>query len=286
MILATTTSTYDSGLLDYLLPAYERKSGLNVQVLSLGTGQAITTAKMGDADVLLVHDRPKEDAFVEDGYGIHRACIMYNDFVIVGPANDPANIKGKSVSTAMSRLKTAGDQGKIKFYSRGDNSGTYSKELKLWTLINYKPIAGLTTWYFETGSGMGDTLTITDQNNGYTLTDRGTYISMKDNLDLVILVEGEEILLNPYGAMAVNPEKNPGVKFEWAMNFVAWLTSKEAQSMIANYTKGGEVLFHPDFGKCDVDTSCTTTAEEVRYWSKYNGGYTGGYELPLEALLS
>ncbi len=280
IILATTTSTYDSGLLDYLLPTYEAKSGLNIQVLSVGTGQAIEIAKRGDADVLLVHSRFREDAFVEEGYGVHRACIMYNDFIVVGPASDPANIKGKNVKTAMFNLKNAGAAGEIKFYSRGDKSGTHSKELLLWAEIKFVPNTAIHSWYLETGSGMGNTLTITDQNDGYTIVDRGTWLSAKNNLDLELLVEGYEIMLNPYGVIAVNPEKNPHAKFDWAMNFISWLTSEEAQGLIANFTINDELLFKPAFGRCHKTHSCSTTHEEVRYWSKYNGGYTGDYVLP------
>ncbi|MHA1803992.1 MAG: substrate-binding domain-containing protein [Promethearchaeota archaeon] len=277
VILATTTSTNDSGLLDYLLPVYEKKWNIRIEVLSLGTGKAIATAQRGDADLLLVHAREKEDLFIEQGYGVHRACIMYNDFIIIGPSADPAGINGSSIKTTMQKLKSEGEAGKIVFYSRGDNSGTHIKELELWALIGFTPNPLRDSWYKETGTGMGNTLTITDQNNGYTLIDRGTWLFSKDNVELTLLVEGDKILLNPYGVMAVNPEKHPGVdiKFEWAMSIIAWLTSEEGQTLIGGYTVNGEVLFHPCFGICDQTHDCPTTAEEVAFWSKYNRGYTG-----------
>ncbi len=277
MILATTTSTYDSGLLDYLLPPYENEHNIRIDVLSLGTGKAIETASRGDADVLMVHARSLEDAFIKSGDGLHRACIMYNDFVIIGPASDPAGINGAGIRTAMINLKNVGEAGLIEFYSRGDNSGTNVKELALWDLIHFTPNSAVDKWYKETGTGMGNTLTITDQNNGYTLIDRGTWLSQKDTVDLVVLVEGDQILLNPYGVMLVNPAKHPDVniKYDLAFNFIAWLTSEEGQKLIGSYTVGGEVLFHPDFGVCDDLTGCSTTSAEVAFWSQYNGGYTG-----------
>lgn len=275
IILATTTSTSDSGLLDYLLPTIFLETGVDVQVVSVGTGQAITTAQNGDADVILVHARSKEDKFVADGYGVNRTCVMYNDFVLIGPVNDPAGIKDADINTAMSKLKAAGEAGTIKFYSRGDNSGTYTKELALWTAIGYTPDANANTWYLETGAGMGDTLITTNENDGYTLIDRGTWLSQKSTVDLVVLVEGDVILLNPYGAILVNPAVHPTIKIALARKFVAWLVSERGQTMIGDYKVGGEVLFNPDFGICDDTTGCKTTAQEVEIWKIYNGGYTG-----------
>jgi tungstate transport system substrate-binding protein len=275
IILATTTSTYDSGLLDYLLPTFEERSGISVEILAVGTGQALETAQRGDADLLLVHSRIKEDQFLADGNGIHRACIMYNDFIIIGPTSDPANIQGENVSITMTKLKSAGELGTIKFYSRGDNSGTYSKELNLWANISFTPDSGTDSWYFETGAGMGDTLSISNQNNGYTLIDRGTWLYLKSNVDLISLVEGEEILLNPYGAILVNPELHPAVKYELALKFIAFLTSKEGQDLIGAYKINNEILFNPAFGRGNETHNCPTTAEEIAFWKQHNGGYEG-----------
>lgn len=275
IILATTTSTYDSGLLDEIIPEFEKESGITVEILSVGTGQAIETGERGDADVLLVHSRSKEDDFVEDGYGVHRVCVMYNDFIIIGPEVDPAGIRGETVEDAMKKLKDAGENGQIEFYSRGDDSGTHNKELKLWDLIDFEPDTKKNDWYKETGSGMADTLKASNEERGYTLVDRGTWLSQKDDLDLELLVEGEEILLNPYGAIAVNPEVNSNVNYYYAMEFIAFLVSKKGQKMIGNFEKAGETLFHPCFGECDETHSCDTTDEEVDYWKDRNGGYKG-----------
>ena len=275
IILATTTSTYDSGLLDYILPVFERRYRITVEVLSVGTGQAIETGENGDADVLLVHAREKEDDFVDDDYGEHRVCVMYNDFIIVGPESDPAGINKVNTSGAMTKLKRAGDHGLIRFYSRGDDSGTHNKELDLWDLIGFSPDTSKHDWYFETGSGMGNTLTLTNDNDGYTLVDKGTWISRKDKVRLTDLVYGEEILLNPYGAILVNPEKNPAVKYEHAETFISFLVSEEGQELIEDFRKNGEILFKPAYGICDETHSCPTTNDEVDYWEDYNGGYKG-----------
>ena len=273
--LATTTSTYDSGLLDYLLPTFEQKTRIKVDIVSVGTGQALEIGKRGDADVLLVHSRVKENEFIANGYGVHRVCVMYNDFIIVGPSSDPAGIKNQNITTAMENLKSAGDAGKIKFYSRGDDSGTYSKELELWALINFTPRTLTDKWYFETGAGMGTTITITNENDGYTLIDRGTWLAMKDSLSLIVLVEGDQILINPYGAILINPSLYPDVKYDKAIKFVGFLVSEEGQNLIGSFTKNGEQLFHPIFGHCNETLGCNTTSEEVNFWKKYNGGYTG-----------
>ncbi len=275
IILATTTSTYDSGLLDYIIPVFEEKYGLTVEVLSVGTGQALEMGEKGDADVLLVHARSLEDDFVDDGFGVHRACIMYNDFIIIGPSSDPAGILGKNITKAMDKLKSAGESNTAKFYSRGDNSGTHTKELNLWSLIGFTPDTSKSDWYLETGAGMGDTLKISNDNNGYTLIDRGTWLASKKNVGLIDLVEGEKILLNPYGAIAVNPKVNPNVKYDYAMKLIAFLVSEEGQELIGDFRKEGEKLFRPAFGKCDDIYDCPTTEEEVDYWKEYNGGYTG-----------
>ena len=275
IILATTTSTYDSGLLDYLLPTFEEKSGISVDILSVGTGHALEAGRRGDADVLLVHSRTREDEFVSNGYGIHRACIMYNDFIIIGPSNDPASIQGKNISMAMMNLKSAGELGLIKFYSRGDGSGTNSKELSLWGLINYSTNSGIDGWYYETGAGMGNTLIVADENSGYTLIDRGTWLSTKDSVNLILLVEREEGLLNPYGAILVNPEINLSVKYGLALEFVAFLTSKEGQELIGNYKLNNETLFFPSFGRGNETYGCSTTDVEIEFWREHNGNYIG-----------
>ncbi|MFX0188325.1 MAG: substrate-binding domain-containing protein [Candidatus Hodarchaeota archaeon] len=275
IILATTTSTYDSGLLDYLLPVFERRYRISVDVLSVGTGQALEAGEKGDADVLLVHARDKEDDLVDDDYGVHRVCVMYNDFIIVGPNSDPANINGRNITAAMSKLKNSGETGTIKFYSRGDNSGTHIKELKLWKLIGFTPDTSEDDWYFETGSGMGNTLTVTDDNEAYTLIDRGTWLSSKDKVSLTDLVYGEDILLNPYGAIAVNPEINSNVKFEHAKTFIGFLVSEEGQELIRDFRKNNEILFRPAFGICDKTHNCPTKDEEIDFWEEFNGEYTG-----------
>lgn len=275
LILATTTSTYDSGLLDYLLPTFESQSGIYVEILSVGTGQAIQTAQAGNADVLLVHSRSREDKFVIDGYGVHRVCVMYNDFIIIGPSSDPANIKGETISNALTKLKNAGTADNVKFFSRGDSSGTHTKELELWEEISFNPNAAVDTWYFETGAGMSTTLTITNENNGYTLIDRGTWLSVKENVDSTLLVEGDEILLNPYGAILVNQTLHPHVKYNLAVSFIGFLVSEIGQELIGSYRKNNEILFYPTFGKCDETHNCSTTVEEVDFWKDYNGGYLG-----------
>jgi len=287
IVLATTTSTYDSGLLDYLIPTFEQQTGITVEILSVGTGMAIEIAQRGDADVLLVHSRAKEDLFVSEGYGIHRTCVMYNDFIVVGPTADPSGILGDNITDALTKLNASGELGNIKFYSRGDNSGTHNKELALWALIGLVPDPAVqTTWYFETGAGMGDTLTITDQNDGYTLIDRGTWLSAKDNVDLKLLVEGDEVMLNPYGAIAVNPALNSSIKFDKAKTFIAFLVSEQGQTLIGAYRKNNEILFHPAFGKCNETHSCTTTSSEVAFWKYHNGGYIGPASVSIESSYS
>jgi tungstate transport system substrate-binding protein len=275
IILATTTSTYDSGLLDYIIPTFEKNSGILVDILSVGTGHALETGRRGEADVLLVHSRTREDAFISNGYGIHRACIMYNDFIIIGPSNDPASIQGENISVAMTNLMNAGELGLIKFYSRGDGSGTNSKEIRLWDLINNTPNSGIESWYYETGAGMGNTLIVADENSGYTLIDRGTWLSTKNSVNLILLVEGENILLNPYGAILVNPEINLSVKYDLALELVAFFTSKEGQELISSYKLNNETLFFASFGHGNETYGCSTTDTEIEFWREYNGNYTG-----------
>lgn len=241
--VASTTSTQNSGLFDYLLPIFEKKTGIDVRVVAVGTGQAIKLAERGDADVLFVHHRPSEEKFVAEGYGVERFDVMYNDFVIVGPKDDPAGIAGMTdVVAALKKIAT----NKATFVSRGDDSGTNKKELELWEKTGIDPSEASGTWYRETGSGMGATLNTTAGMGAYTLSDRGTWISFKNKGDLGIVVEGDERLFNPYGVILVNPEKNPHVKVEAGQKFVDWLISPEGQKAIGDYRLHGKQLFHPD----------------------------------------
>lgn len=241
LILATTTSTEDSGLLDYILPVFEEEYGVTVDVVAVGTGQALELGANGDADVVLVHARAREDAFVEEGNGTERYDVMYNDFIIVGPADDPAGIAGmESATEAFAAIA----EGEAIFISRGDDSGTYSKELSIWEAAGIEPEGD---WYISAGQGMGAVLGMADEFQGYTLADRATYVArLAEGLALEILVEGDPILFNPYGVIPVNPEKHPGVNDEMAQVFVEWLTSLETQELIASYEVNGEQLFVPD----------------------------------------
>ena len=288
--LATTTSTYDSGLLDYLLPKFTKKTGIEVSVLSVGTGQALEIGESGDVDVIFVHSRSREDAFVDDSdgqtpYGINRACIMYNDFIIVGDENNPAELlPNDNITIAMTKLKEGIDSGNSTFYSRGDGSGTYSKELSLWALISVIPDVdwfGLHDKYTETGEGMSTTLRMTFENTnnqGYTLIDRGTWLSFNDTYrTLNILAEsvvGEDYLLNPYGVIPVNPDLHSHVKYSSVLRFVGFLTSDYGQNLINSYTKNGEKLFHAAFGMCNTTHNCPTTGKEVSYWTSYQQEFT------------
>ena len=243
LILGTTTSTYDSGLLDYILPDFEAAYNAKVEVVSLGTGQAIQLGKDGNADVLLVHARASEDAFMDEGHGTRREDVMYNDFIIVGPSDDPANIRGmRKASRALETLATAG----ATFISRGDDSGTHSKEKALWKAAGMEPAGA---WYVSAGQGMGAVLTMADERQAYTLSDRATYLAMTlEGLELEILVEGDPLLFNPYGVLAVNPDKNPNIKGELANQFIDWLISVPVQEKIGTFgvAKFGAPLFVPD----------------------------------------
>jgi tungstate transport system substrate-binding protein len=238
VVLSTTTSTKDSGLLDKLLPVFEQKTGYKVKVISQGTGQALKTGELGDCDVVLVHSRAAEDKFVADGFGVNRRDVMYNDFVIVGPENDPAGIKGKS---AVESFKTLAQAQKYEFLSRGDDSGTHKKEKELWEKASIKPEG---KWYLPVGKGMGDTLIMASEKGGYTLADRGTYASMMDRLKLSVLVQGDQLLLNPYGVIAVNPQKHPQINYKGAMAFIEFITSKEGKDIINSYVVNGQQLFY------------------------------------------
>jgi tungstate transport system substrate-binding protein len=241
LILATTTSTYDSGLLDYILPDFEAQYSATVDVVAVGTGQALAMGEAGDADVLLVHARAREEAFVEAGHGTARYDVMYNDFVILGPHADPAEIAGMgSASEAFAAIAAA----QSTFVSRGDDSGTHTKEKEIWAQAGIKPAGD---WYLSAGQGMGAVLTMADEGQAYTLSDRATYLARKsEGLNLEALVEGDPLLFNPYGVIPVDPEMHPGVNYDLATKFVAWITSVETQQLIASYERGGSQLFYPD----------------------------------------
>lgn len=237
ILVQSTTSTENSGLYDYLLPLFEAKTGWNVDVIAVGTGQAIRNAEAGDADVLLVHARAAEEAFVAAGFGVERFDLMYNDFVIVGPADDPAGIGGLQVASALARLLS----GAVPFISRGDDSGTHKKELALWGAG-----APVGTWYREAGAGMGATLRVAVETNGYTLTDRATWIAYGAKEDHRVLVEGDAALFNQYGVTAVNPARHPHVNAAGAEALIGWLRSEDGQSAIAGYNVNGQQLFFPN----------------------------------------
>lgn len=241
IVLATTTSTMDTGLLDELLPEFEKRSGVRVKPIAVGTGEAIAMGERGEADVLLVHAKDAELEFMAKGFGSDRREVMYNDFVLVGPASDPARVKDTGASEALRRIAAA----RVTFASRGDDSGTHKKEQKLWTAAGVKPSG---SWYVSTGQGMGETLRVADEKNAYTLADRGTYLALKTSLRLVILVEKEKDLRNQYAVMLVNPDKFPRVKAAPARKFADFLVSGEGQKMIGEFgrAKYGEALFVPN----------------------------------------
>ena len=240
--LATTTSTDDSGLLEYLLPEFQKDTNYKVEVIAVGTGQAIEMGEAGDVDVILVHSRAAEDQFVADGFGVDRRDVMYNDFLIIGPADDPAGIKG--TTDAVAALKAIADK-QAAFVSRGDDSGTHKKELTIWGKAEIEP-AG--EWYIEAGQGMGDTFLMADEKKAYTLIDRATYLALKDKYQLETIVEGDTALFNPYGVIPLNPEKFPNIDFEGATAFADWLTSEKGQKMIGEFgvEEYGQALFIPD----------------------------------------
>jgi len=243
IIVASTTSTQDSGLFGHILPMFKAKTGIDVRVVAQGTGQALGTAKKGDADVVFVHDKVAEAKFVEEGFGVDRREVMYNDFVIVGPKADPAKATGKDVIAALKKVADA----KAPFASRGDKSGTHAAELRYWTQAAVDPQTGKGTWYRETGSGMGPTLNTASAMNAYAFTDRGTWLSFKNRGELVVLVEGDTKLFNQYGIMLVNPAKHAHVKKDLGQQFIDWVTSAEGQAAIASYKVSGEQLFFPNY---------------------------------------
>lgn len=246
IILQSTTSTANSGLYDHLLPKFSEKTGITVNVVAVGTGQAIKNAQNGDGDVLLVHAKPAEEAFVNDGFGVKRFDVMYNDFIIVGPASDPAGVAG--TSDVAGALKTIAQKNAV-FASRGDDSGTHKKEKSLWMAAGVDPSEASGTWYRETGSGMGATLNAAVGMEAYALTDRGTWIAFKNKGDFKIAVEGDEALFNQYGVILVNPEKHAHVKAEEGQAFIDWILSNDGQQAIAEYQLDGQQLFFPNAGK-------------------------------------
>ena len=244
--LASTTSTEQSGLFAQLLPAFTAATGIGVRVVALGTGQALDVGRRGDADALLVHDRAAEEAFVAEGWGGPRRAVMYNDFVLVGPAGDPAGIAGlRDTAEALRRIAAAG----APFVSRGDRSGTHAAELRLWQLAGIDPARGRGAWYRELGQGMGPALNTAAAQQAYLLADRGTWLAFRNRQDLQILVEGDQRLFNQYGVLAVSPARHPHVKAAEVERFVAWLVGPPGQTAIAAYRIGGAQLFFPNAGR-------------------------------------
>ncbi len=247
--LATTTSTYDSGLLHEILPEFEEAHNIQVNIISLGTGQAIETGKRGDCDIILVHARDLEEQFVENGYGTERFDVMYNEFVLVGPEGDPGSVYDSvDITEALDNIVAHTSAEEVPFLSRGDDSGTHTKEMNLWELAGYDQITE-EEWYDSMGQGMGDTLIVTNERQGYVLADRGTFLSMEDKLpNLEIVFDEDDELANPYGIIPVNPDEHPHVKHEEAQLMVEFFTSEETQQKISEYgiDEYGEPLFFPD----------------------------------------
>ena len=238
LVMASTTSTEQSGLFGHLLPAFKAASGLDVKVVALGTGQALDMGRRGDADVLFVHDPVAEEKLVADGFGLQRWPVMYNDFVLIGPGNDPAQVRGKDIAQALQKVA----QSQAAFVSRGDKSGTHAAELRYWAMAGTSQMGA---GYKACGCGMGPALNMAASMGAYVLADRGTWLSFKNRADLAVLVQGDERLFNPYGVIAVNPAKHPHVKVKEAQRFIDWVTSPAGQANIAAYKIGGEQLFFP-----------------------------------------
>jgi tungstate transport system substrate-binding protein len=245
--MASTTSTEQSGLFGALLPDFKKATGIDIKVVALGTGQALDMARRGDADVLFVHDQVAEEKFVADGFGVKRFPVMYNDFVLIGPKNDPAATRGKDITEAMKKVAASN----AAFISRGDKSGTHAAELRFWNMLGAGSQGGAAkgSGYRECGCGMGPALNIAASSNAYVLADRGTWLNFKNRADLSVLVEGDTRLFNQYGVMVVNPAKHPHVKTLEAQRFVDWVISPAGQASIASYKIGGEQLFFPNAGK-------------------------------------
>jgi tungstate transport system substrate-binding protein len=243
IVMASTTSTEQSGLFTFLLPEFKRASGIDVKVVALGTGQAIDMGRRGDADILFVHDQAAEDKLVADGFGVKRYPVMYNDFVLIGPASDPAGVRGKDIVNALQKLGAAN----AAFVSRGDKSGTHAAELRYWGMA--APADKKGSAYKECGCGMGPALNIAASTNAYVLADRGTWLNFKNRADLAILVQGDSKLFNQYGVIVVNPAKHPHVKAAQAQKFVDWVVSAAGQSAIAGYKISAEQVFFPNAAK-------------------------------------
>ena len=248
LLMATTTSTDNTGLLDYLAPKFKEASGIDLRWTATGTGKALKLAENCDVDVVLVHDPASEEKFVSDGFGIDRREIMFNDFVIIGPSQDPAVIKGKTIKEAMNAIRT----NKSFFISRGDDSGTHKKEISLWKTAN-AAVPEKESWYIQTGQGMLQTINIAEERNGYTLTDRATYFKYEDNMKgrppLIILIEGDPELINQYSVIAVNPKHCAKVKNDLAMKFIEWIAGAEGQKAVSDFKIGGKQLFTPNAKK-------------------------------------
>jgi tungstate transport system substrate-binding protein len=243
IIVASTTSTQDSGLFSHILPLFKAKTGIDVKVVALGTGQALDTGRRGDADVLLVHAKAQEEKFVADGFGVRRYPVMYNDFVLIGPKSDPAGIKGMvDIAEALKAIKSRG----APFISRGDRSGTHIAELDLWKAAGIDIGKDRGPWYKEIGQGMGAALNVASATGAYVLADRGTWLAFKNRGDLDILVAGDKRMFNQYGVILVNPARHPHVKRDLGQAFIDWLVSPEGQRAIADYTIGGAQLFYPN----------------------------------------
>lgn len=244
IVVSSTTSTQDSGLFGYILPLFKQKTGIDVKVVSQGTGQALETGRRGDADVVFVHARAQEEKFVADGFGVKRYPVMYNDFILIGPKSDPAGVKGtKDIVAALRAIKTKGSI----FISRGDKSGTHAAELNLWKVAAIDIAgAGKGPWYREIGQSMGAALNTASASNAYVLADRGTWLSFKNRGDLDIIVQGDNRLFNQYGVILVNPSKHPSVKKKLGQAFIDWLVSPEGQKAIADYKINGQQLFFPN----------------------------------------
>lgn len=244
LILATTTSTENSGLLAYILPSFEEKSGRTIKVVAVGTGKALQMGMDGEADVLLVHAKSSEEKFVAEGHGTERFDIMYNDFVLIGPADDPAGLLENANDNVVEALKLVQDSGAT-FVSRGDDSGTHKKEKQLWLAAELEPAGD---WYVEAGKGMGDVIMMANEMQGYTMTDRATYLAMSENIELVVVTENDSILFNQYGVIPVDPNKNHSINEEGATEFVEWLMSEETQELIGEFgvEKFGKPLFTPN----------------------------------------
>ena len=245
IVMASTTSTDQSGLFGHLLPAFKQASGIDVRVVAVGTGQALDMARRGDADVVFVHDQVAEEKFVADGWGLKRQAVMYNDFVLIGPASDPARAKGGNIAEALLRVAAA----KASFISRGDKSGTHAAELRLWKQAGADLAAAKPSGYKECGCGMGPALNMAASTGAYVLADRGTWLAFKNRADLAVLVEGDKALFNQYGVMVVNPARHPHVKQAAAQAFADWVVSPAGQGAIASYKIGGEQLFFPNAGR-------------------------------------